>query len=55
VVFLKWSAALKAGQVPVVSEQQQRKLRLFIHVELTCLALIILNAALMAKGIGYEG
>lgn len=53
VTFLKWSKSLKQGIIPVVSDAQKRKIRLFIHVELTLLALMILCAAMMAKGIGY--
>ncbi len=53
--FLKWNKSLKQGVVPEVSDAQKRKLRLIIHVELTLLGLMILCAAMMAKGIGYIG
>ncbi len=55
VVFIKWGNSLKQGVVPDVSTQQRRKLRGIIHLELTLLALVILAAAMMAKGIGYFG
>lgn len=54
-VFLQWSSALKQGLIPAVSAAQNRKLRMIIHLELSLLVLIILCAALMAKGIGYFG
>lgn len=53
--FLKWNASLKQGIVPVLDDAQNRTLRIIIHVELTLLALMILCAAMMAKGIGYSG
>lgn len=55
VTFIKWGKSLKQGVVPTLSDAQNRKLRLIIHVELTLLALMILCAAMMAKGIGYFG
>jgi len=50
--FLRWRQAVKAGQVPVVSAEKIRSLRTIIHLELVGLVLIILFAAMMAKGIG---
>lgn len=55
VTFIKWGKSLKQSIVPDVSDAQKRKIRMIIHVELTLLALIILCAAMMAKGIGYFG
>lgn len=54
-VFLKWRPQLKQGIVPNIDQALSRRLRMLIHVELTLLVLMILNAALMAKGIGYFG
>lgn len=53
--FISWSKALKEGRVPVVSAQRLRLLRRLIHWELALIVLLILNAALMARGIGYFG
>ena len=51
--FLSWrKAAVRQGQVPSVSAQRLRSLRSIIHLELVGVVLIILMAALMAKGIG---
>lgn len=55
VTFIKWGKSLKQGIVPTLSDAQNRKLRMIIHVELTLLVLMILCAAMMAKGIGYFG
>lgn len=55
VTFIKWGKSLKQGVVPELSDAQNRKLLMIIHVELTLLVLMILCAALMAKGIGYLG
>lgn len=54
-VFLKWRQSLKRGIAPDLDHKLSRRLRILIHVELALLALIILNAALMAKGVGYFG
>ncbi|HTP63566.1 MAG TPA: DUF2214 family protein [Burkholderiales bacterium] len=55
VEFLSWSKYLRLGQVPVVSEARMRAIRSIIHAELAGVVLIILCAALMARGIGYLG
>lgn len=53
--FLSWGKLLKQGQVPVLEPAQRRRLRTFIHMELTGTVLMMLAAALMARGIGYFG
>lgn len=53
--FLKWRAPLKRGETPVLDPQQKKRIARVIHLELTGLAIVILCAALMAKGIGYFG
>ncbi len=50
--MLSWRKALAANQLPGVDAAQKRRLALFIHIELTLLAALILCAALMAKGVG---
>jgi len=49
--FLRWRAAVKAGQVPTVTEAKLKSIRSIVHYELVSVVLIILFAALMAKGI----
>ena len=55
VKFLGWRKAVKAGQVPAVDDATRRRIRMIIHTELTLLFLIMLCAALMARGIGFIG
>jgi putative membrane protein len=50
--FLRWRPAVKTGQVPAVSPERIKSIRSIIHYELVGVVLIILFAALMAKGIG---
>jgi putative membrane protein len=49
--FLRWRAAVKTGQVPTVTEAKLKSIRSIVHYELVGVVLIILFAALMAKGI----
>jgi len=53
--FLSWSRSLKAGQLPVPDAHKIRVIRILIHLELVGVVVIILGAALMAKGVGYSG
>ena len=55
VQFLSWRKALREGQAPAVSEPKLRRIRSILHWELAAIALLILNAALMARGIGHLG
>jgi putative membrane protein len=50
--FLSWRKAVKQGQAPTVSASKLRRLRAIIHLELVGIVIIILMAALMAKGVG---
>jgi len=50
--FLSWRRAVKEGQAPVVEASKLRLIRSIIHLELVGIVLIILFAALMAKGVG---
>jgi putative membrane protein len=52
VEFLSWSKALKRDQLPSVNPRKLRVIRTIIHWELVGIVLLILCAALMAKGIG---
>ena len=52
VEFLSWRRAVAEGKVPDVGAQKLRTLRTVIHLELVGIVLIVLCAALMAKGVG---
>jgi putative membrane protein len=49
--FMGWRAAVRQGQPPVVDAAALRTIRLVLHIEMTGVVLIILMAALMARGI----
>lgn len=53
--FLSWRKAIRAGQAPVASEAKVRLVRRLIHFELLGVVLILLAAALMARGVGLRG
>ena len=50
VEFLSWRGALKAGQVPSVSARKLRLITAVIHGELLGIVIILLCAAIMARG-----
>jgi len=50
VEFLSWRKAVKAGQVPVVEPRKMRRVRSLIHGELAGVVIILLCAAMMARG-----
>ena len=45
----------KEARLPALDDGKRRRLRMFIHIELTLLFVIMLCAALMARGIGFIG
>jgi putative membrane protein len=53
--FLSWKAALKRGAVPAVAPAKLRTLRRILHWELAGVVVILLCAALMARGVGHFG
>jgi putative membrane protein len=55
VEFLSWRKPLKEGRVPIVSDRKVRLIRSIIHWELVGIVLLILGAALMARGVGHVG
>ncbi len=55
VTFLSWRKALAENRAPTLDAAARRRLRSIVHIELVLLALLILCAALMAKGVGFLG
>ena len=53
--FLPWSKSLEQGQMPTLTDRKIASIRSVIHWELAGVVLILLCAALMAKGVGYLG
>ena len=50
VEFLSWREAISAGRVPVVGARKLRLVTMIIHGELASIVIILLCAALMARG-----
>jgi len=50
--FLSWSKSLKQAVPPAIGDAKRRRLRLIIHIELAAIVVLLLGAALMARGIG---
>lgn len=50
--FFSWRKGVAQGNVPVVAPAKLRRLRMIIHIELAGIVVILLCAALMARGIG---
>jgi putative membrane protein len=48
--FLSWGGALKAGQVPVIGAKKLKLVTAVIHSELLAIVIILLCAAIMARG-----
>ena len=53
--FLRWRPALREQRSPRLDPDTRRKLRMLVHIELTLLLVILLLAAMMARGVGYFG
>jgi putative membrane protein len=52
--FLKWNALLKENRSPEIPDQEYKRIRLFLWLEVIGLALILLVAPMMARGIGMN-
>lgn len=50
--FLKWRTNLKEDKAPEFTDDEYKKIRLLIHLELVCILLILFAAPMMARGIG---
>jgi len=50
--FLSWNKFFAKNQVPEISDQDAARIKLILRLELVAIAVILLSAALMARGIG---
>ena len=50
--FIKWNSFLKAGQAPEIPDDEFKRIRLLLSLELVGLVLILFAAPAMARGIG---
>jgi putative membrane protein len=48
--FLSWRGAIGAGQVPVIDGSRRKRVTMVIHAELAAVVIILLCAAIMARG-----
>jgi putative membrane protein len=48
--FLSWRGEIKEGQVPVMDVKTRRRVTMVIHSELAAIVIILLCAAIMARG-----
>lgn len=55
VIFLSWRKSTREGKTPPATPGQLRAIRAIVHFELVGVVLIMLCAALMARGIGQFG
>jgi putative membrane protein len=50
--FIKWNSFLNAGQSPEIPDDEFKRVRLLLQLELVGIALILFAAPAMARGIG---
>lgn len=55
VVYASWGNAMRRGEVPSFAPGTLRKVRMVVHTELAGILLILLFAAMMARGVGFFG
>ena len=48
--FLSWRDAIAAGQAPVMEAAKRKRVTMIIHIELAAIVVILLCAAIMARG-----
>jgi putative membrane protein len=48
--FLSWRDAIAAGQAPVMDTAKRKRVTMIIHIELAAIVVILLCAAIMARG-----
>jgi len=51
--FISWRADVRQGRAPAMSDDKRRRIRSVVHLQLALIVVLILCAALMARGIGY--
>jgi putative membrane protein len=48
--FLSWRGSVREGAVPMVAAPKLKRVRMIVHIELAAIVIILLCAAIMAKG-----
>ena len=52
--YLRWNRILKENQLPEISDKEFKRTRIILTLEVIGLAIILLAAALMARGVGMN-
>ena len=52
--YLRWNKVLKENQVPEIPDKEFKRTRIILTLEVIGLAIILLAAALMARGVGMN-
>ena len=52
--YLRWNKILKENQAPEINDSEFKRTRLILWLEVTGIAVILLSADLMARGIGMN-
>ena len=52
--FVRWNKTLKAKQLPVTSDADFNRTRRILWLEVSGIVVILLSAALMARGVGFN-
>jgi len=52
--YLRWNKTLKEDKTPEINEKEFKRTRLLLSLEVVGLAIIMLAAAFMARGIGMN-
>jgi putative membrane protein len=55
VTFFSWNRRLKTGVAAQIDAGRTQRVRMCLMLELTAVLVILLCAALMARGFGYPG
>ena len=50
--FLSWNKFFAKNQIPEISDQDAARIKLILRLELVAIAVILLSAAMMARGVG---
>jgi putative membrane protein len=50
--FLSWRKSIAQNQVPEISDQDVKRIKMILRLETLAIAIIIFSAAMMARGVG---
>ncbi len=50
--FISWRKFVARNEVPAISDQEVKRIKMFLRLETVAIAVILFSAAMMARGIG---